>query len=77
LVRYDFFKDFFKKNPNVPKDKASVDAVFQIAADRWKLLTDAERSPYVARSLVLRKQHIKATSMKASNLADILGNLKM
>ncbi|KAM0839493.1 hypothetical protein ACQ4PT_060271 [Festuca glaucescens] len=76
VFRYEFFRDFFK-NPNVPKDKASIDAFLQTAANRWESLSDADKAPYVARSLALRRQHQKATSMKASNLADVLGNMKM
>jgi hypothetical protein len=77
LVRYHFFKDFFKKNPNAPKNKAFIDAFLQTAAERWESLSDADKAPYVARSLALRREHQKATSVKANNLADILGNLKM
>jgi hypothetical protein len=76
LLRYEFFRDFFK-NPNAPKDKASIDAFLQTTANRWDSLRDADKAPYVARSLAFRRQRQKATSMKASSLADVLGNMKM
>jgi hypothetical protein len=73
LVRYHFFKDFFKKNPNAPKNKASIVAFLQTAAERWESLSDADKAPYVARSLALRREHKKATSVKGKQLGGHFG----